>query len=118
MSGSSSKGPKSYFAGLTLEIPSSRFSITDNSIDNISDSSYDSDVFIDSDDVYSDYEEEWQESEQEQEEQKGKGKGKEKEENRSVFPLQIPNFNMLKRRGMRKPEVLLGPNASSPVSIF
>ena len=121
MSGSSSKGPKSYFAGLTLEIPSSRFSITDNSIsvDNTSDGSNDSDVFIDSDDVYSDYEEEWQESEQEQEEQKDKGKGKEKEENRSVFPLQIPDFNMLKRRGIRKPEVLLGPNAgSSPVSIF
>src|SRR5690349_729320 len=101
MSGSSSKGSKSYFAGLTLEIPSSRFSITDNSIsvDNTSDGSYDSDVFISSDDVYSDYEEEWQESEheQEQEEQKYKGKGKEKEENRSVFPLQIPNFNMLKR---------------------
>ena len=64
MSGSSSRGPKSYFAGFTLEIPSSRFSITDSStsVDNTSDDSYDSDVFIDSDDIYSDYEEEWQES--------------------------------------------------------
>jgi hypothetical protein len=121
MSGSNSRGSKRQFAGLDIEVPTYWSSTTDSSmsVNNTSDNFYDSEASFDSDDGEEDYYEEgWQKKEQEKKKQKSKGKGKEKEDN-STFPLQVPDFDMLKRRGMHNPEVLLGPDASiSPASIF
>src|SRR4051812_10547949 len=100
MSSSNSNDLKRCFAGFDFEIPQYSESSADDN--NASDDLYDSDSSFDSDHSDGDYYEEgWQEKEQEKADQEEQ----EDIEDGVISPSQIPDFNMLKRRGMRKPEV-------------